>query len=89
MSISQCIGKSRNNNSGVLTQCSNSGEATNPARPEWGFLCGQCSGAAPNRLSRPTYQVEHIDLDKPEGQELSDSNAISSSVLNGLYQAPG
>ncbi len=68
MSI-RCIGKSKDQH-GTVSQCSHTSETpTNPARPEWGFLCPDCANAAPNRNSRPQYHVELPDVDKPNYED--------------------
>lgn len=79
MSI-RCIGKSKDQH-GNVSQCSHTSETpTNPARPEWGFLCPDCANAAPNRNSRPQYHVEEIDLDKPNTDD--DIWATSGSIMD-------
>ena len=60
----RCIGQSKDNH-GEITQCSNTSET--PTNPKWPdvFLCRSCANALPNRNSRPQYQIELLDLDKP------------------------
>lgn len=61
----QCIGKSKDSH-GVVQQCGHTSDApTDPRWPET-FLCPSCSGAAPNRLSRPQYKVDVEDTNAPE-----------------------
>ena len=43
----QCIGRDATGN-----RCETMGTPSNPNRPEWGFLCSQCSGAPARRGSR-------------------------------------
>jgi len=62
-----CIGKHRDNH-GHMVECTNTSETpTNPARPEWGYLCSDCANARPN--GRPSFLPEQIDLDKPNARE--------------------
>ncbi len=64
MSEFRCIGKSRG--LGGLVQCAHTSPvSSNPAKPEWGYLCPSCSDAPPNRAFRPQHKVELEDTDKP------------------------
>lgn len=64
----QCIGKSRDSH-GNISQCGHTSDTPNDPRWPEMFLCGACSGAAPNKLSRPQYKVEVEDTDPPSYDE--------------------
>jgi hypothetical protein len=60
-----CIGRSRIH-SNEIVQCQAVSETpTNPAHPEWGFLCHDCANERSARNTRPQLQVDLPDTDKP------------------------
>ena len=64
--IYTCIGK-RKGEHGHPFQCTNTSPTpSNPDRPEWGFLCVQCSST---RYGRAPLQVDLPDEDKPNARE--------------------
>ena len=61
-----CIGK-RKGEHGAPFQCTSTSDTpSNLARPEWGFLCVECSST---RYGRAPLQVETLDADKPNSLE--------------------
>ena len=72
-----CIGK-RKGDHGKPFQCTNTSEAPSVAdRPEWGFLCLECSST---RYGRAPLQVEAPDLDKPNHMETEPSELYHGRV---------
>jgi hypothetical protein len=61
-----CIGK-RKDHRGRPESCTATSETpTNPARPEWGYLCPTCLGT---QYGRPQISLDLLDLDKPNAVE--------------------
>jgi len=61
-----CIGK-RKGQHGRPEACTNTSETpSNPARPDWGYLCPPCLGT---QYGRPSYHVDLPDLDKPNSDD--------------------
>ena len=61
-----CVGK-RKDAHGKLFQCTNTSDApSNPNRPEWGFLCVECSST---RYGRSPLQIDKPDRDNPNEYE--------------------
>ena len=64
--IYTCIGK-RKDSHGRPFQCTNTSETpSNPARPDFGYLCSECLGT---QYGRPVVQIETVDMDKPNARE--------------------
>lgn len=68
-----CIGKRRGPH-GEIAACTNTSEIpSNPARPDWGFLCSDCANAKPNR--RPRISLEIPDVDPPNVPDVDPTEA--------------
>jgi hypothetical protein len=81
----QCIGKSRDSH-GVVTQCGHTSDTPNDSRWPDIFLCQSCSGAAPNRLSRPQYKVEVEDVDPPNFDDYREAYEEAEQVIEQSVQ---
>ena len=82
----QCIGKSRDSH-GAVSQCGHTSDTPNNSRWPTTFLCPSCSGAAPNRLSRPQYKVELADTDPPNYEFNEGDEENADGMLDSLEQA--
>ena len=84
-----CIGKRRvkrhSTDKGELVACTNRSEvASNPARPEWGFLCPDCANAAP--AGAPTIQEEfNAAAMQADPSEFRDQ--IASGFMTGMHDS--
>ena len=81
----QCIGKSKDSH-GKMTQCGHTSDTPNDSRWPTTFLCPSCSGAAPNRLSRPQYTVDVEDTDMPNFDEDHEAYEEAEQILEQSVQ---
>lgn len=78
----QCIGK-RLGPHGEVKQCTATSETpTNPAKPQWGWLCSECANA-PTKLPQLTLEIP--DIDKPNRWEETE-NAEELEYYHGVDQ---
>ena len=77
----QCIGKSKDSH-GKVAQCGHTSDTPNDSRWPTTFLCPSCSGAAPNRLSRPQYTVDVEDTDMPNFDEDREAWEAAEQLLD-------
>lgn len=72
-----CIGR-RKDNHGRIIYCTKTSETpSNSARPEWGWLCEECSGA---RYGRAPLELSLPDIDKPNALEMDPSELYHGRV---------
>lgn len=85
----RCIGQKRvrrhTADLGELVRCTNESETpTNPARPEWGWLCPSCSSApaiGANALEEAfNYSAAQCDIEEFRDQ-------IDSGFMHGMYES--
>lgn len=63
-----CIGKRRGQHGEILPCTNTSEKPTNAERPDWGFLCTQCSGSP---VSRKPLTLDLPDMDNPDMAEFA------------------
>ena len=85
----RCIGQKRirrhPGDRGELVQCANESESPSlPGRPEFGFLCLSCSGAAPLRPAA-IEESTNVGAMQCDAAELRD--AAESGFKTGMYES--
>lgn len=82
----QCIGQKRVRNHesdrGSLVRCQNmSLVPSNPARPDWGFLCSDCAGA-PAVKNSPKTETVNVGAMQSDPEEYKDQ--MEAGLMMGI-----
>jgi hypothetical protein len=85
----QCIGQKRvrrhSADKGELVRCTNTSETpTNAAKPEWGWLCAECS-SMPAIGARPLEEAFNYSAAQCDIEEFRDQ--IDSGFMHGAMQS--